>query len=344
MTLGTVLLGIAICAFTFTETFVAGPYHRYLAWGPSDTQLEVTSRAISLRQMELEGPAVFVLGSSGIREAISNSEALQWMLRENTEERPAVHNLSSFDQTTVEMFALADMLPDRFDGVVLLGVNPCDLGAGPEQHHLGAKNDFDLRFGFRSPAVDAEARASGLELPIVTGNYFFDNYRFFLPRLPHLFENLAFGPPDLAHHAWTSLDGAIDEAGWDLQAERVKRLIADYQSELGASLDYYRRMISDLRTRGDVEVVLLESPICPRCIEETMGEDFYREHLTNMADFARHSGAMYWNLNEEAGLSNDDFYDYVHIFSTDAQDRYTSALGRQLCTLFPDGSSTERNG
>ena len=81
-------------------------------------------------------------------------------------------------------------------------------------------------------------------------------------------------------------------------------------------------------------MVLLESPICPRCIEETMGESFYREHVTNMADFARHQEVRYWNLNEAAGLTNDDFYDYVHIFSTDAQERYTRALGDQLAVLF----------
>ena len=343
-TLATVFVGFAICAITFTEGFVAGPFHRYLAWGRTDTQLEVTSRALAVRSMELDGPAVFILGSSGIREAISNSEDLQGLLGERSPDAPVVCNLSSFDQTTVEMFALADMLPEKFDGVVLLGINPCDVGAGPQQHHAGAKNGFDLRFGFRSPAVDAEAIASGHDLPPVTGNYFVDNYRFFLPRLPYLFRNLAFGVPEEEHHPWAEIGGPIDENGWDLQAERVKRLVDDYHAQLNKTLDYYARMINDLKTRGDVKVVLLESPICPRCIEETIGEPFWEQHVANMSDFAERSSVRYWNLNDEAGLTNDDFYDYVHIFNPDAQMRYTTALSEELLTLFTPGKSDRRGG
>ena len=312
---------------------MAGPWHRYLAWGPGDTQLEVTSRVLRAGRTEFEEQAVFVLGSSGIREAISNSEDLRALLTPRRKDAPAVYNLSSFDQTPLEMVALVEKLPERFDGVALLGINPCDVGAGPLQHHRDKRNDFDLRFGFRSAIVDRAAREAGEELAPVTGNYFVDNHRFFLPRLPFLFRNLALGPPEEGHHPYVLLGDQIDRVGWDLQAERIRRLIADYHAHFDETMGYYARMVSELERRGDVRVVLLESPICPRCIEETLGDAFWAEHAQRMQAFASRLGIQYWNLNDRAGLDNADFYDYVHLFRPDAQTRFTGALGEALDEL-----------
>lgn len=329
-------LGFLTCAVAFTPAFVAGPYHRYLAWGLGDTQLEVTSRVLKVARSEYEDNAVFVLGSSGIREAISNSEELRGLLEQRWGNAPSVYNLSSFDQTPLEMVALVEKLPQRFDGVVLLGINPCDVGAGPHQHHRGSLNEFELRFGFRSKIADGAARLAGRNLPPVTGNYFLDNYRFFLPRLPYLFRNILLGPPEEGHHPWSLLDAPIDEAGWDLQAERIRRLIADYQRHFDVTLGYYEDMARDLMRRGDVRVVLLESPICPRCIEETLGDAFWAEHARRMHAFAERVGIRYWNLNDRAGLVNDDFYDYVHLFNPDAQTRFTVVLSEALAELLQE--------
>ena len=42
---------------------------------------------------------------------------------------------------------------------------------------------------------------------------------------------------------------------------------------------------------------------------------------------------MYWFLNEEAGLRDEDFYDYTHLYKEDAQERYTSALADRVALV-----------
>ena len=286
---------------------------------------------LNAARAEFDGSAVFILGSSGIREALTNSDELRNLLVSRSPVRPVhVFNCASFDQTPLEMLALVEQLPPSFEGVVVLGINPCDIGAGPLQHHKDAANDFDLRLGFRSPLVDATARNAGVHVLPLTGNCFLDNYRFFLPRLPFLLRNVFLGPPEERRHPWTVLTGPIDQSGWNTQAERVQRLMADYDRRFDETLVYYERMIAEIERRGNVRVVLLESPIRPRSIEETIGSNAWNHHVERMQAFADRHGVRYWNLNERAELRNEDFYDYIHVYRTEAQQRFTRALGEAL--------------
>ena len=334
-TLSVVATAFVACAALLTPDFLASPRHRYLAWGPGDTQLEVTSNALAAARTSLDGTAVFILGSSGIREAITNCDELREALASRSPHLPLrVFNCASWDQTPIEMTALIEQLPRSFDGVVVLGINPCDIGAGPLQHHRDAAHAFDLRLGFRSDIIDEAARSAGVRVPWRTGNCFVDNYRFFLPRLPFLLRNLFLGPPEERSHPWTVLTEQIDEAGWHSQAERVQRLMSDYDSRFDETLVYYERMIAELERRGNVRVVLLESPIRPRSIEETIGVEVWDDHVARMQAFAARTGIRYWNLNERAKLRNEDFYDYVHVYRPEAQERFTQALSEALEGIF----------
>ena len=92
----------------------------------------------------------------------------------------------------------------------------------------------------------------------------------------------------------------------------------------------------EVTKRGAVAFVLLEAPVRPSALEEVYGADGFAAHTENMRAFAEEHGFLYWNLNQEAGLTDSDYYDYTHLWVAEARERYTRVLGGKVASLIEE--------
>lgn len=328
-------LALACCALALlglerwiTVDLLVSDARGYLASGDEDTHLWVSSRLYALRREPQDSPLVAVIGSSGIVEALTEEAELQQLLCEEVGGPVRAADLSCFDQSILDTPLLMDRLPERFDGVVVVGVSPRLIGRG-----WAFERPFGERLAVRSPAVEELARGLGLVVEQETGNFFWDNRRFFLPRIPSMMANALRGPQRWRRHSYRESGVRMSEEVLQTQCHRVRYAMKGYAKNRAQALELLGAVARDLKQRGHVHVVLLETPVRPSVIPVVYGDEVYREHQQSMQRFAAENGLEYWDLSQEAGLGDADFYDYTHLCVEDAQRRFTSALARRAARL-----------
>jgi len=336
--LGGLLTALFVAASLFASCFVlvtpdlmATDKYRYFARSRSDEGNFITAKAQRLARWKPLEPAVFILGTSSDQEAITSYDQLAQFVAERCNITPVVHDLTMGGQSHWEMAALTDMLPSSFDGVVVLG-----LGVLPPRFLLPRERLESLlkapRLGFVSETFDSEARLAGLRIPRRTGNYFWDNRRFFGLRIPHFFWHLVTGPVDyVGHGEYYELHMKFFGAASEIA--RMKVQLTDYDKKAPQGLAVFARIAEKIKNRGRVSVVIVQSPANPEFIARAWGNDFYKKHQQYMREYSAEHGMLYWDLGEAAGLKNEDFYDWVHIRELDARVRYTTLLGEELANL-----------
>jgi hypothetical protein len=326
VTLAVPAAALTLCCLLITPELIASEAHRYFARDGTDGDLYLTARLAALARVTPVEPVVVVLGGSSMVEAFSDPEALEAVIRNNGAGEVTVWGLASWGQSLDGSLAIARRLPEHLQGVVLIGVTPFALALGP-----------DVRPGMLVESWDFDETSIGLALTSDEGNFFWRNRAFFLPRLGYLARNLWKGPVTHAVHPFTWQKAPIGEAEWERLAPRLRRRIDDsYERNLVRCLATIEAIAAEARRRGRMEVVILESPIAPRAIEEVLGETFWREHRARLDSFARARGMQYWFLQDEAALESVDFYDLNHLFKWPAIDRHTRVLGRHAADLLRD--------
>ncbi len=317
------------CFLFITPELMASGAQRYLAGGKYDHYNFTTAEVLKLSRCELSGPAVFILGTSSDQEAVVNCAALAEIISSKVNIAPAVHILTTPGQSHWEMAAVAEMLPRRFDGVVLLG-----LGVTPPRFLLPREELARLvkapRLGFVSECFDKEARLEELDPPRRTGNYFWDNRRFFCMRIPKLLRNLITGPVASERHAPLYKVWYYDG---DAEIAQTKERLKVYDQESANGLAVLSRIAERMTRRGHVSVVIVQSPANPEFIARAWGKDLYEKHHQRMREYAEEHGMLYWDLAEAAGLKTEDFYDWTHIRESQARLRYTTVLGENIANL-----------
>lgn len=302
----------------------------YLAIDDEDTHVWASGRLYELLREPQDTPLVAVIGSSGIVEAMTEEEELEGFLRELVGDRVRAADLSCFDQSILEAPLLMDRLPERFDGVVVVGVSPRLIGRGWRW-----ERPFGDRLAVRSAAVEELARGLGLVVEEQTGDFFWDNRRFFLPRIPSLLANALRGPRHWRRHLYRD-SGRMGEDILEKQYYRVRLAMEHYLENRPAALELLGTVGRSLQERGRVRVVLLETPVRPSAIPVVYGDELYREHGECMQRFAAENGFEYWNLSQEAALGENDYYDYTHLCDEDAQRRFTKVLARRAAEILTE--------
>ena len=328
------------CVLFITPELMASDFHRYFLHYAGDTDVGVTSRVLSLRNAELEEPAVFLFGASSFQSAISSAAALSERIRDEADlaDKPFVSNLTANALSILESTALMETLPPRVSGVVLFGINPrslCGLthlrtGHVEEGQHAG-------RLGLRTPLLEEHARLAGMFLPRESGIYFLDNGGFFLPRLRSLVRSVFRGPLEMDRHVW--LDDALPllEQRWATHSAEIRQELDElYRANVDQCLGTLSDVAASVRSRGEMTIVLVESPLAPRSRSEIMGDGFWEDHVARMRTFANENGFLYWDINEEVALEDDDFWDYAHIQPRDVRDRITSRLAERIGQVLRD--------
>ena len=102
-------------------------------------------------------------------------------------------------------------------------------------------------------------------------------------------------------------------------------------TRLDAMVGLLDRLIDRLLARGQVQVVLMESPVHPR-ITQAYG-DKLPVYFAAMERIAMRSDVAYWRLSAEAQLRGEDFHDGGHVADQGARSRFQVAFIRHVADL-----------
>lgn len=335
---GVVLACFAACTLFVTPEFLVSHDYGYLLANEEDEYARLTWELLWLRQLPEPVEGVALVGSSSVREAISDANGIARNLEQRVSRPIDVLSLNVAGLRLWEKAQACLCLEDRLKGVVVIQIDPLDLSLDPEFHSSFVRNPR-LAAGFE--AFDAELEAAAMEAPRRTGNYFIDNFGFFAAR-PDIVLNLLTGPKRVTAHfaeTWRPLSpeeiaAAIDHHKWEWRG---------YERNRKHNFETYRRMIARLQSKG-IEVVLLEGIRNREYDDEVFdtpeAQALLRLYESEVRQFADELGIMYLDLYEESDLSGPDFTDTAHVRNGPARERFTRVLSRRLAGLLKKALDT----
>ena len=323
-------LAFTLFAFSITPELVREK-EGYFASDPLDTTLFASARLERLLASEEEAPLFALVGSSGMVEAVTTEGGLHEAVSLGSKGDVRVADLSCYGQSILDSVLLVDQLPSRFDGVVVMNISPRLIGRGWK-----FEKPFGNRMAVRSPLLEDMVRDGGVDMEELTGNYFLDNRRFFLPRLWSLLRNVVNGPLERRMHPYGDSPSPLGDVLYKQQLGRVRLAYGSYDKNYRFDMRFVSTVGLEVTKRGAVAFVLLEAPVRPSALEEVYGADGFAAHTENMRAFAEEHGFLYWNLNQEAGLTDSDYYDYTHLWVAEARERYTRVLGGKVASLIEE--------
>jgi hypothetical protein len=103
------------------------------------------------------------------------------------------------------------------------------------------------------------------------------------------------------------------------------------------NLGFLRSVVEELRGRTRVDVLFVEAPVSPRFLQEYHHEALFESARRRFREFSRELGADYLDLNSEARLAPDDFYDWAHLRNADAVARCTDLVSARVARMFSNG-------
>ena len=330
MAMGICIFAILSAIIFIKENVMISPSAAILAQDPLDDYQFGTSQALRLLQAPPKGPHVALIGTAAMREALTSDGDIESRLAGALGRSMPVIDFMSGGQSGIEMAAFAESLGRDFEGVVVLGVSFSRLAADSSEL---AKLVEEPRLAFVSPAGDTEIRAAGFKGPARTGNYFIDNYKFFVARYrPALWHLISGERPEHVTRTYLGRPAA-DAKQWESDAAILKARVAHYDDRAEGNLGAMDRLVKLFPDRAKVKIVLLEIPLNPRAETEVLGGDFVARHRARLRAFADKEGVLYWDLNESARLTPADFQDWAHINTAAGQEHWTAQLIGKLVPL-----------
>lgn len=168
----------ALFAALITPNLIAPEAHGYFARDAGDSDLFITARVAALERADPDRPVVAILGGSAILESFISPEAIERSVARLEGIDVEVWSLASWGQSLNASLAIAERFPQRFDGVVVIGITPFGLALGPAVRPHNGVNRLDFEDDLES--------SQELALSSESGNFFWENKAFFLPRLRYL--------------------------------------------------------------------------------------------------------------------------------------------------------------
>lgn len=327
---------IALCAWRITPQLLAN-HPGYFELDERDEFPSLTAGALKIAVDPPDGIDAVIIGDSAIREAVTDPADLERLINQKTNRPVHVKFLAAGGLTQWGMIGVSDAIREHVKGVVLLEISPMNLGRPPEE-----AGDFTRVVALPSEAYRDEVRAAGVRPPPGVGNYFLDNYRFFVAR-PAAVGNLFQGPVQSQQHQeehkvpWSDKD-------WKRSFGRIWNWTASYDGNAARNLAIYRRMIERLRKNPDITVVLYKCIENPRNISQWRDKpailDAVRKYDADVAAWRRKMtpGVPLLDIGAEAQLVPEDFWDSFHMMDDKARARFTSKLAEDVVRLLGESS------
>ncbi len=319
-------LWLTACLLFVTPNRLAGVDYRYWMTVHADHQTEVSFRAMRLAQAGPQSFAVVVFGDSATRDLITDWAAVEATVSKRVGRAVSVYDLSAKGMNLIEMVGLMDLIDDGFNGIVVLQIGQFHLSQTEQE--LAEIAELP-RLALDTPVYNDELARVARAMPLRTGNYFVDHWRYYAHRVNHKFmKQLLLGP--IPEHF--DPRQPLSEAKWKKESEKITAYLANYKDQRDRNRAILDRMFERLRSRSHAEVVLLELPENPNALRLRSAE-MIQDHRRYLQQWGELQGLHYWNLNEDAGLAPDHFLDYVHVDNAEVESRYTDLFADRLAGL-----------
>jgi len=321
----------ASAAFLVTaidEDFVASERGSLLfREGPEDDDLEATSRALRLAHRDPDVPLVAVFGASDVREMIDRPLFAE-RIAAGFDGPVEIAYLDQPKQGMLEFAALASRIPDGTRGVLLLGMGIGRFDGDPVRDATARP-----RVGFRTPTrIDGEALVDD-----GTGIFLVDNVRFYFARLPGVIRNLTRGTPSLVAHRYDTRPPMTAEA-WTSKGGEIMGRLSRFDANYDRNAQILAEAIRDLRARTRMEIVVTRFPINPRFVREVIGQERHDAWLARIVELLYSNGLEAFDLSA-AGLTESDYWDWLHIGDPVARARVTELVAPLVTAALRDGES-----
>jgi len=320
----------ALCLLVTEESVASAA--RYLMTDPYDRATRVVMKLRDVRSVD--SGAVVILGSSRILRCVEGEAILGRMIANRIGgDPPAVHDLSYESQTLWEMAALADRVRPTHQGVMIIGLNESTLTALPEDLWKILRSP---RIAMTSRTMDEEAAALGVGGQRRTGIYLLDNWRFLSLHLPSFIRNAALRTPhaDADYLTHPAREVAFPADHWEGEAAWLPELIQDYTANSSSGFEFLGRFVDKIRESGDVEVLLVKTPVNPAWSRYPGGMAFYDRIRSDIQRFADQRDVPFLAIDQEAVFSATDFDDLEgHIGNAEARSRCTETLAAGIAEL-----------
>jgi hypothetical protein len=297
----------------------------YLAADDLDDHLFLLQHVQRMRSSSDGRLSVSLIGASSVRESVRNLDMVEQELGTTLGEPVSFHLLAASGLSVWEMVGIADNFPPSYRGIAVLGM--------PAVRPPEALRDLiaTQRTALKSPAYRREASLAGYEMPD-SGVYLLDYTRFFSARLSARVLTLLLPPFSLTHkpqpHRYIGMEKVAGQEYDTLLAELRKRrqISPEHRAAHFAALE---RAVALLQAK-DVRVILMQPVANELFLRTELGDDFVERTRRDNRQFAEKHQLPFWDFNAAADLEDADFYDYCHLRSEDAMQRYTDLLTAKL--------------
>lgn len=311
----------------FSESALAGPAGRFLPRSGIDAEGFATREALRTGHSLPTRPRLLVLGTSAMAQAIGAGAVLGDRLRSLTGQDWEVVILTTPLQAPTDQFALIDRALDSQTGdsppvVVALGVGLQRLRWTPARELEFAAAP---RLGLRSDWEDDEIRALGGTPPPRSGFYPADNRAFVLLNGAKALLRLALQAPaqrqvdQYARRDMTSVPQQTvrDRLGAEIRVGAAAR--TDYLAQIG-------RLAARIAEVPGARLVLVEEPLSPGLVaDQALAAEQAALRAALAADPATR-GLAFQPLPAEAGLTEADYFDDLHLRRGAPQEKAQAAL------------------
>lgn len=300
--------------------------HRYFMTVHIDDYTEISFEAMRATKAGPKPFAVAIFGDSAIRSAMTDTHVIEDRLADELGRQIPVHYLAAKGMNLIEIAGVMDYIDKDFHGIVVIQMGLYQLAQTAKELAIPA----DLpRLAIHSDVYDEElARVTG-QPPRRTGVYLLDHWGFYAYRLNHhALYNLLFGPtpPPLAPRV------PMSDQKWQIADQNVRANLNEYLNHRDRNVAVINRMVQRLRQSGRVEVVLVETPKNPRW-HRLVNPKLAVDHQQYWTQWTQDQKLHYWDLNDEAQVTVDDFYDYVHFATDEARQQFISLLSEHITDL-----------
>lgn len=330
-------LGVAIAivllnllAFvSLPESLLKGEQYRYFMAHELDTQTLLTHRLLNIE--DSTEPFVAIMGTSVMVRCIEDHGGMEREIGKHTQVTPRFYNLTADDQKSWEIASILSLLPQKANGVIVLGLSPGLLDTDLDSLRKSVEQS---KIGVFTKALDEEATRAGITPPPRRGIYSLDNSHYLLSHRHALLLNLLRGGLDYSEplEAWW-MDTVNNPEFREKEKSQLPEKRKEFEDNVNYNLEVIDRAISRLESTNHYSILIAIPPINPGWYDVPGGKAFFDEFRSILQAFADARGFKLISVSEPAALTQADFVDYEgHMNNPAARSRCNNYLAKTIAT------------
>ena len=293
---------------------------------PKDHYYYVTANLIDLKRETSDGRPMFVIaGASVTQSSFGGTGKVSAALKGKFGQSFDVRLMTTGRQNLVEHFMIFESVPQDRPVFAVLGVGPSRFTWGNDEYLSTYANQ---RFGVSSPAYLAQLARLDPDFEPPSGSPLVQHTNFYVARTEDVlirFARAVLGKAS-GRNQNQYIGGPVSDEAYRELATRVAERFHGAEDRIAFNHSLFRDLLAFIRSRGNIELVVMEHPIRPGFVSDFLGEEVYARHLADMKRITSEAGVSYLVANDETELSVDDFFDWAHIRTKSAQDQLRAAI------------------